>query len=180
MTEIPAEELAGLQIEGNPFTYQNKQGKWGFNIDLLNDTLLELVAKGYTAQEAMQLICDESDVRWLDPKTGDLLSRSEARDKLYSSEALMLYGQLPDYVKYDKNMYSDLYEYYTQLGYSYKDAYNIIATKHPYFDEQGYIRYYSDAQFAVKEQQYRDWETDRKSTRLNSSHEIPSRMPSSA
>ena len=29
-------------------------------------------------------------------------------------------------------------------------------------------------------QSYRDWETDRKSTRLNSSHEIPSRMPSSA
>ena len=29
-------------------------------------------------------------------------------------------------------------------------------------------------------QLYRDWETDRKSTRLNSSHEIPSRMPSSA
>ena len=27
---------------------------------------------------------------------------------------------------------------------------------------------------------YRDWETDRKSTRLNSSHEIPPRMPSSA
>ena len=156
MTEIPAEELAGLQIESNPFTYQNKQGKWGFNIDLLNDTLLELVAKGYTAQEAMQLICDESDVRWFDPKTGDLLSRSEARDKLYSSEALMLYGQLPDYVKYDKNMYSDLYEYYTQIGYNYKDAYNIIATKHPYFDEQGYIRYYSDTQFAVKEQQMAD------------------------
>ena len=31
-----------------------------------------------------------------------------------------------------------------------------------------------------KEYKYRDWETDRKSTRLNSSHEIPSRMPSSA
>ena len=30
------------------------------------------------------------------------------------------------------------------------------------------------------EARYRDWETDRKSTRLNSSHEIPSRMPSSA
>ena len=165
-TEIPPEALAGLMRkddpntkyidESNAFTYQNKQGNWGFNIDLLNDTLLELVAKGYTAQEAMQLICDESDVRWFDPKAGDLLSRSKARDKLYSSEALMLYGQLPDYVKYDKNMYSDLYEYYTQLGYSYKDAYNIIATKHPYFDEQGYIRYYSDAQFAVKEQQMAD------------------------
>ena len=37
----------------------------------------------------------------------------------------------------------------------------------------------------AKESAYRDWETrprrrDRKSTRLNSSHEIPSRMPSSA
>ena len=31
-----------------------------------------------------------------------------------------------------------------------------------------------------RETSYRDWETDRKSTRLNSSHEIPSRMPSSA
>ena len=28
--------------------------------------------------------------------------------------------------------------------------------------------------------QYRDWETDRKSTRLNSSHSRASRMPSSA
>ena len=32
----------------------------------------------------------------------------------------------------------------------------------------------------ITEDCYRDWETDRKSTRLNSSHEIPSRMPSSA
>ena len=30
------------------------------------------------------------------------------------------------------------------------------------------------------EQKYRDWETDRKSTRLNSSHITRSRMPSSA
>ena len=33
---------------------------------------------------------------------------------------------------------------------------------------------------SLNESYYRDWETDRKSTRLNSSHEIPSRMPSSA
>ena len=31
-----------------------------------------------------------------------------------------------------------------------------------------------------KNGQYRDWETDRKSTRLNSSHSAKSRMPSSA
>ena len=33
------------------------------------------------------------------------------------------------------------------------------------------VRYFS---------KYRDWETDRKSTRLNSSHSAKSRMPSSA
>ena len=32
----------------------------------------------------------------------------------------------------------------------------------------------------VTAKQYRDWETDRKSTRLNSSHRSLSRMPSSA
>ena len=36
----------------------------------------------------------------------------------------------------------------------------------------------SKAEFKAKE--YRDWETDRKSTRLNSSHSAKSRMPSSA
>ena len=38
----------------------------------------------------------------------------------------------------------------------------------------------SDANTIKQHASYRDWETDRKSTRLNSSHEIPSRMPSSA
>ena len=32
----------------------------------------------------------------------------------------------------------------------------------------------------VDKKMYRDWETDRKSTRLNSSHSAKSRMPSSA
>ena len=32
----------------------------------------------------------------------------------------------------------------------------------------------------VQQPAYRDWETDRKSTRLNSSHSAKSRMPSSA
>ena len=39
------------------------------------------------------------------------------------------------------------------------------------------------AKFSVKgldDLHYRDWETDRKSTRLNSSHSAKSRMPSSA
>ena len=37
-----------------------------------------------------------------------------------------------------------------------------------------------DYQNKLQMQNYRDWETDRKSTRLNSSHSGESRMPSSA
>ena len=36
------------------------------------------------------------------------------------------------------------------------------------------------ANYLEKRLAYRDWETDRKSTRLNSSHSAKSRMPSSA
>ena len=50
----------------------------------------------------------------------------------------------------------------------------------------GYLRQHLDTLATVSEiideyyPRYRDWETDRKSTRLNSSHEFVSRMPSSA
>ena len=36
------------------------------------------------------------------------------------------------------------------------------------------------SKLAANDRDYRDWETDRKSTRLNSSHRSLSRMPSSA
>ena len=41
-------------------------------------------------------------------------------------------------------------------------------------------RYSYEGEPAFVEEGYRDWETDRKSTRLNSSHSAKSRMPSSA
>ena len=44
--------------------------------------------------------------------------------------------------------------------------------QHPITNESGAPYFYYTA--------YRDWETDRKSTRLNSSHSAKSRMPSSA
>ena len=49
--------------------------------------------------------------------------------------------------------------------------------------QKAYDLPYSDSRLRQIEtllKHYRDWETDRKSTRLNSSHEFVSRMPSSA
>ena len=42
------------------------------------------------------------------------------------------------------------------------------------------IAVYSTSKDPITYKTYRDWETDRKSTRLNSSHSAKSRMPSSA
>ena len=69
-----------------------------------------------------------------------------------------------------------------------KSTFPVSELAHAYTDffldreDKGFI--HSDDELIVVsvrlESPYRDWETDRKSTRLNSSHEIPSRMPSSA
>ena len=63
-----------------------------------------------------------------------------------------------------------------------KSVYFDSATNHWYLSEDPY-RYYNNDYIDVpcgKCVDYRDWETDRKSTRLNSSHSAKSRMPSSA
>ena len=58
--------------------------------------------------------------------------------------------------------------------------YNIeYITKEAYVNGEGVVENFC-IDGCVYKPTYRDWETDRKSTRLNSSHEIPSRMPSSA
>ena len=45
---------------------------------------------------------------------------------------------------------------------------------------EDWLRYLKEIDNAIDNNAYRDWETDRKSTRLNSSHRSLSRMPSSA
>ena len=69
---------------------------------------------------------------------------------------------------------------------------NIIKDLTTYIDPQKYIEIFADTSIdsqnfwvqtvvqATRRRKYRDWETDRKSTRLNSSHITRSRMPSSA
>ena len=59
------------------------------------------------------------------------------------------------------------------LPYNGKTTAEISDSFAIYFVPAGYV-------FSIWGVFYRDWETDRKSTRLNSSHSAKSRMPSSA
>ena len=69
--------------------------------------------------------------------------------------------------------------------YGYAPRYAELKSARDYF-EGGFCGTYStwvtgyDSRFPRCLASYRDWETDRKSTRLNSSHRSLSRMPSSA
>ena len=56
------------------------------------------------------------------------------------------------------------------------DSYNVHLLK----DDDDDTSCFEEEYKAFTLQIYRDWETDRKSTRLNSSHSAKSRMPSSA
>ena len=76
----------------------------------------------------------------------------------------------------DNNIEGDFYYPNNNLVFTYKEY---ITYKN--------VKYYlkiDEPQTIVRkgliDDEYRDWETDRKSTRLNSSHSAKSRMPSSA
>ena len=63
----------------------------------------------------------------------------------------------------------------------YKGAIQQLGECHQYFsDESAFGELDIDYDMLAVCGSYRDWETDRKSTRLNSSHSAKSRMPSSA
>ena len=97
----------------------------------------------------------------------------------------------PKGVKYMSKYYS-INEFSKILGVSAQTLRNWDNNNklHPHHTSSNGYRYYSHEQLNQvmnikpnldrKIIGYRDWETDRKSTRLNSSHSAKSRMPSSA
>ena len=86
------------------------------------------------------------------------------------------YMKRTDWIKNKFNPNGETREYYkTETGH--KQALPIYWRNKIYSEEE---REKLWLQKLDKEETYRDWETDRKSTRLNSSHRSLSRMPSSA
>ena len=97
------------------------------------------------------------------------------------------------YVEFITNTYDDLHLPYIDTSYMYPFGYALRIpnrvikkynrrTKSFYFVEDKISKSFKLTDFSNIDTvpMYRDWETDRKSTRLNSSHSAKSRMPSSA
>ena len=74
-----------------------------------------------------------------------------------------------------KKMYPDVPHIFVNTGLEHDSV-----MKHGIEIADEVLRPELDFVNVIKKYGYRDWETDRKSTRLNSSHSAKSRMPSSA
>ena len=113
----------------------------------------------------------------VDPKTGDKILASSTQ---YLLSVLMITMNERDSVN---TIMSDPDNYGSQIKQlngikdttKEKDMQTVKATIAP-----GQPVYASWINTIINNTRYRDWETDRKSTRLNSSHSGESRMPSSA
>ena len=97
-------------------------------------------------------------------------------------------------IEKEKSAFLDIYKYYPsaiKFTFDVENECFVLSKKNPLDHEvedisrmnQQWWAWLSRAKLEYKKLNgyvYRDWETDRKSTRLNSSHSAKSRMPSSA
>ena len=116
----------------------------------------------YDNQETISNSKESKAMKNQKPKMSDFLKAANINPKL-ASTVIRQFGGWEDF----KEKAPDVANHGIEGGY------------------RGFIYYAETAAFVKKHKKliiriYRDWETDRKSTRLNSSHSAKSRMPSSA
>ena len=91
---------------------------------------------------------------------------------------IMSYKNVPiAYFQNNLYFYNDSIKDFSMFDGTYFEVSDDIRFK--YLESNGNF-YFTTSEAIKKISAYRDWETDRKSTRLNSSHSAKSRMPSSA
>lgn len=118
--------------DGN-YTY-DRPGVYQYSTDRINDTLENLVTRGYSAEEAIKLIT--GGVQWVDVN-GEVRSDAHIMSDLLNSAFLMRYDGLPDYIKYDKGLYADLKAYYKGQGYNPEQVWMMMQSRNGYITEHG-------------------------------------------
>lgn len=152
-------------VQYNPYyTIVDADGNIHFNFDRVNDTLTKLVEKGYTVEAAMNLI--KFGNNWVDPVTGAIKTSADLEAAILNSEFLGHYDELPDYIKYDKQQYKYLMEYYKSLGYTTEEAWSLMKTTNGYMIETGNYVILTDKQVA-------DYTAELNANYLNFKNDLP-------
>lgn len=123
--------------EHNPYYYyQDKEsGKWYPRTGIMNETIIDMMEEGYTPEEILQLLSSMGE--WYDTKHHKLMSGAEFVAEFNEQAFFNIYENLPDYIKYDKEQYSKLMEYYHRLGYATEEAWLLMMKGDKYFDATG-------------------------------------------
>lgn len=120
-------------------------GQTYLNFRLLNDTLAALAAKGYSIEQAIEYIKSE---KWFDPYTGEVVKNTALYKAIANAAFLDVYEHLPEYVRYDKNQYSQLMAYWKAAGLNTQQAWMMMQSENGFIDEQGHYHVLTDEQAA--------------------------------
>lgn len=152
------EQLYGGGFEQDSATngvFFNADGKGGtyLNSALINDTLAALAAKGYSVEEA--IACMKSE-KWYNPYTGQFVTDTELYKEIANAAFLDVYERLPEYMRYDKDQYSQLMAYWKSTGLTTQQAWMMMQSENGFIDEQGRYRVLTDEQVAQYTKQLND------------------------
>ena len=115
---------------------------------------------------------------WIKPTDSGYELRQKGRDLFVDSESLINFDELwevsPSQTRTGRPLRAATKEFHNKVTKDYETC------KKKYLSKVKSLELHNNIVSIVKAIVYRDWETDRKSTRLNSSHSAKSRMPSSA
>lgn len=137
--------LANSSLYRNASIYNTVDGKTYIDKTKLETTVVDMLEHGYSLREVQYLlICNTS---WYDFNTHTIIKSSPEMEKeLLSAAFLEGYQAIPDYIKYQPDMYKEMMERYKALGMTTAEAWRVMATNPAYIDEQGYFEYLNDRQ----------------------------------
>ena len=126
--------------------------------------------KGKSEKEILKHLCETYSGDGIGNGCPDKSDIKKAKEKLAGKKVLIAYESVGSWG-------CDSSSFFLLKDSKTKDLFEVHGSHCSCFGFEGQLKLEPTS---ISYRNYRDWETDRKSTRLNSSHEIPSRMPSSA
>lgn len=136
--------LTKCKYKNESLMYDSK-GNMYVDTAALETTVLDMLEHGYTTYEIWKLLSYND--RWYDLNTHRIIGTpAELEHEALSKAFLEGYQIIPDYIKYQPDMYKEMMERYKALGMTTAEAWRVMATNPAYIDENGYFEYLNDRQ----------------------------------
>lgn len=107
--------------------------------DVLETVVIDMLNNGYTIGEITYLITATD--RWYDVRKHQIIKSDAEMQRYFMNQAFLAeYNLIPDYIKYQPDMYSEMMAHYKALGYDTREAWRLMRTDNAYIDENRQFR----------------------------------------